>query len=344
MAEMAPFGPEKPQGLHHALGTVAGSIATADFYRRLMQAIGAMLKADLSMVMRYSRHGAPEYVVRDGLSPRDMELYLHGLYRVDPVYRLCREASARGVYSLEDVCTPEERAGEYFSIFLQLTGMADDLVILFPAPAGTTIGLVYERTEAFTREEVEDLRRIYPLLEGMHAAHERLMLSQLAGQTKEPDRPFRIIDHEGRPVFESGAWAAFVAANPEMAARFDGCEVRGGSMVVGPGTVVHAEPLDADFALAPNGSLLILEHGNGGLPPVNYGQALDRFLEGKLTPREREIVRLILLGFPTMKIAERLGLSVNTVKNHKKRMYFKLDITTERELFMTFVSFLFHGG
>jgi DNA-binding CsgD family transcriptional regulator len=78
-----------------------------------------------------------------------------------------------------------------------------------------------------------------------------------------------------------------------------------------------------------------------GLPPISYRQALERFLEGKLTPREREIVRLILLGFPTSKVAERLGLSVNTIKNHKKRLYFKLDITTERELFTNFVSFLF---
>ena len=42
-------------------------------------------------------------------------------------------------------------------------------------------------------------------------------------------------------------------------------------------------------------------------------------------------------------IAERLKLSVNTVKNHKKRMYLKLDITTERELFLTFVNFLITG-
>jgi DNA-binding CsgD family transcriptional regulator len=32
---------------------------------------------------------------------------------------------------------------------------------------------------------------------------------------------------------------------------------------------------------------------------------------------------------------------VNTVKNHKKRLYAKLDITTERELFLNFVSHLF---
>ena len=78
-----------------------------------------------------------------------------------------------------------------------------------------------------------------------------------------------------------------------------------------------------------------------GLPPVNYKIAVDAFLRTELTPRERDIVGLVLLGYPTAKIADKLGLSVNTIKNHRKRMYSKLDITTERELFLNFVNFLF---
>ena len=80
-----------------------------------------------------------------------------------------------------------------------------------------------------------------------------------------------------------------------------------------------------------------------GLPPIDYRSALDIFLRSQLTPRERDIVGLVFAGYPNAKIAERLKLSINTIKNHKKRMYFKLDITTERELFMNFVSFLFKG-
>jgi hypothetical protein len=39
----------------------------------------------------------------------------------------------------------------------------------------------------------------------------------------------------------------------------------------------------------------------------------------------------------------RLNLSLNTIKNHRKRMYAKLDITTERELFLNFVNFIIAG-
>lgn len=56
----------------------------------------------------------------------------------------------------------------------------------------------------------------------------------------------------------------------------------------------------------------------------------------ELSRRERELVQLILAGHPTAKIAERLSITVGTVKNHRRRIYEKLDITTERELFLQF--------
>ena len=56
----------------------------------------------------------------------------------------------------------------------------------------------------------------------------------------------------------------------------------------------------------------------------------------ELSPRERELVQLVLAGHPTATIAERLGITVGTAKNHRRRIYEKLDITTERELFLQF--------
>jgi DNA-binding CsgD family transcriptional regulator len=271
-----------------------------------------------------------------------MELYRGGLYRVDPVYRLCRNDEPRGVYTLDDVTTPAERSGDYFNIFLALTGMADDLVVLFPGPAGTSIGLAYERKTPFRPAEVARLRQIFPLLEGLQAAHERLMLAKLASLERSPDKPIRIVDHRGRGVFESKSWQRALIDHPGAAARLSALDGEApASLELAAGLVLHAEPLDAGFALAPNGRLLMLETADDGLPPLDYGQATSRFLEDRLTPRERDIVGLMLLGYPTLKVAERLGLSVNTVKNHKKRLYAKLDITTERELFLNFVSHLF---
>jgi DNA-binding CsgD family transcriptional regulator len=59
-----------------------------------------------------------------------------------------------------------------------------------------------------------------------------------------------------------------------------------------------------------------------------------------LTSRERQIVALTLEGHPIASIASRLGLKRGTIKNHRLRLYNKLDITTERELFLTYMQHL----
>jgi DNA-binding CsgD family transcriptional regulator len=56
----------------------------------------------------------------------------------------------------------------------------------------------------------------------------------------------------------------------------------------------------------------------------------------ELSHRERQLVGLILAGYPTALIARRLSISVGTVKNHRLSIYRKLDITTERELFLQY--------
>ena len=57
----------------------------------------------------------------------------------------------------------------------------------------------------------------------------------------------------------------------------------------------------------------------------------------ELSAREREVVQLILAGHPSAGIARKLGIAGGTVKNHRRRIYEKLDITTERELFLQYI-------
>jgi len=49
-------------------------------------------------------------------------------------------------------------------------------------------------------------------------------------------------------------------------------------------------------------------------------------LEDPLTPREREVLTLIAQGLTNREIAERLALSINTVKTHRLHIYQKLDL------------------
>lgn len=52
----------------------------------------------------------------------------------------------------------------------------------------------------------------------------------------------------------------------------------------------------------------------------------------KLTPREREVLRLIALGHTSVEIARKLGLSPRTIETHRARIHRKLGLQTRAEL------------
>jgi len=52
----------------------------------------------------------------------------------------------------------------------------------------------------------------------------------------------------------------------------------------------------------------------------------------KLTPREREVLRLIALGHTSVEIAQKLGLSPRTIETHRARIHRKLGLDTRAQL------------
>ena len=65
--------------------------------------------------------------------------------------------------------------------------------------------------------------------------------------------------------------------------------------------------------------------------PVDY--LLKTVFAGRLSSRENQVAVLVLKGLSGQSIAEQLGISVTTVKTHRKNLYSKLNITTQTELF-----------
>ena len=68
--------------------------------------------------------------------------------------------------------------------------------------------------------------------------------------------------------------------------------------------------------------------------------ALECFGTSILTERENQMVQMILHGYSSKAIAERFGISVETVKLHRKNAYAKLDLGTQGELFNLFINSL----
>jgi DNA-binding CsgD family transcriptional regulator len=75
-------------------------------------------------------------------------------------------------------------------------------------------------------------------------------------------------------------------------------------------------------------------------PTTSIDDMLDRFGEGCLSPREREVAQLILKGHSGSSIGARLGISQTTVKSHRQNLYGKLGIASQFELFSQFLQSL----
>lgn len=74
--------------------------------------------------------------------------------------------------------------------------------------------------------------------------------------------------------------------------------------------------------------------------PASVGDALDRFGARVLSERELEVARLILRGYSSKAMAQRLGISPETIKVHRRHLYAKLDISAQPELFSLFIQSL----
>lgn len=72
--------------------------------------------------------------------------------------------------------------------------------------------------------------------------------------------------------------------------------------------------------------------------------ALEEFGSSVLTDRETQVINLVLHGYSTKAVAQRLGISVETVKLHRKHAYAKLEVGSQAELFYLFLDSLMSFG
>jgi DNA-binding CsgD family transcriptional regulator len=82
------------------------------------------------------------------------------------------------------------------------------------------------------------------------------------------------------------------------------------------------------------------ESGSGDGVRRQLHLALDDFGSSLLTDRETQVINLVLHGHSTKSVAERLGISVETVKLHRKHAYAKLEVSSQAELFYLFLDSL----
>lgn len=69
---------------------------------------------------------------------------------------------------------------------------------------------------------------------------------------------------------------------------------------------------------------------------AHLDNVMSMFGSSTLTPRERDVVRLILRGYPSKSVARELTISTQTEQVHRKNIYQKLGISSHSELFTLF--------
>ena len=79
---------------------------------------------------------------------------------------------------------------------------------------------------------------------------------------------------------------------------------------------------------------------SGSPPDSRVDDAFAAFGKSVLTKREREVTQLILRGHSSESIGGNLGISLGTVKTHRKNAYAKLAISSQSELLARFLQSL----
>lgn len=329
------------------MGALVEATGRDDFHARLVEFAAMLLDCDRWLVMRYGHYAMPEFVVNEAMSEEAIAFYLKGIYRLDPLLRISRNGSRRGVYTLGQLKGREGDSAYYDDIF-RTALIYDELAILFPAPGRVCVALCLDRdSRRFAAHEVRTIERLYPTLEGLHNAHlDRTFAAALNGAIRAPlgqsQQAILILDRHDHPVFRSEGWQALERAGAAPDLRLIHANRASGMVSLDANTVLHWEELGPGFAVAPQGRVCVVERRSPGYVGADFREALARFAERHaLTPQQRSIVELIMRGHPNASIASRLRISAGTVRNHRCRLYDRLDITTERELFHLFLRELF---
>jgi DNA-binding CsgD family transcriptional regulator len=104
------------------------------------------------------------------------------------------------------------------------------------------------------------------------------------------------------------------------------------------------------YALSPSISALIKAHSRNLQFTISYltqpgidhqiAQAFKTFGSSILSPRQLEVLELMLKGYSAEVGAERLGIALETYRRHRKNLYKKLDINSQADLFSLFIASL----
>ena len=334
-------------GFFARLGEAAQAIGKATFHETLLDLLGSLIAHDSVWIIRYSPNLAPEVLHTVGVSGAIVAWYRETYSAFDPFARFWRSGGQPGVTTLGRALTPSAESELYVMVFQVIAGFADELALLLALPGGSCLALFLQRNQSrFTPEEEALARLVFPTLSGLHRAHVGRLMLELKSVADHPglrpELPSLIVDSGGRELHANRLWRDAERRLPGLRALPARPKADGAAPIDGaPGMRLRIESFGADFPLAPSGRMYVLE--DRAEPPPHAaadGAPGTADLLPPVTPRERDILALILKGQTTGEIAQTLGIGKGTIKNYRLRLYRKAGVRSERALVALFMPLL----
>ena len=327
------------------------ALGTTRFHGALLRVVNEIVPGDMGEAYYYRNDDSSTCLWEFGNPSGLTDLYASRYSECCPFVRDWKLGHRPGVRSLKQVTglhgkAVHRHAFPLFSEQYAELGLTDEVGMFLPSPTRRSIGVFVQRQRVIDDDEVNRLSACFPDLLQLHRTNNRLMYQLLAtGMSRLGETvPLAIYEKCGTAVFANREWRRSVAGELTPGALVEIVEAASRDRVVAVGDGnLRVMALGDDFPIAPGGVCLV-----AGLYPESGFAGDDDpascFLEKELSSREREIVLLIMDGYGNWKISEKLGISYNTTRTHRKRIYEKLDITTEREIFLMYLEHLQAAG
>lgn len=265
---------------------------------------------------------------------REAELFRNEFVDGEPATYRELIADGRTTAVLSDVTDGDLSAASRYRNLLAGFGVTDELRAILRS-AGTTWGsaTLYRTDGTFSEDQRRQVEVVAPLAgDGVRLA----LLRAAASRPAALDEPPGILSVDGdgrvRPVTEPAHdWLAVGGGDLETtaiataAAMRSQADWRGATArlrVGGDVLALHAAHVDGrDGTVA-----VIVERAR---PAAVASMLVDAY---GLTPRQRDVLGLLLLGRPMTGIARELGISEHTANDHRKAIYRRIGVASRSEL------------
>jgi DNA-binding CsgD family transcriptional regulator len=309
-----------PATIDHSLDLV-GAVGSDRYPSALLALASHLVPGENAQVMAYPAAGRPIYLATQDTDSASQRLYLDHYYRFDPHYRLLRGTADFGVRRDSEIRPAGYDEGGYYSHFFAAIGVADYLSLILPVTdAASHAGIFIGRRLDFSARDRRFFETLLPALLRLGLAHRHARRGRAV--------PMALIAGDA-PLFANAAWAA--GDVPDLDWLWCVRPAERPRQLQYPQGRLYLDPLLPETT-APCLALFL---------PAGIDDLAADF---ELTPREREIVRLILAGYDNPGIALRLGIGEGTLRNHRKRLHKKLGLHAERDLFRLHLARLAQTG